>query len=122
MFFERRQFERFNFEKELIIAAKNPIEKKEVQFYAKTINISRGGMLFFTIAQFKPKTKCWVKFKTNSYKGMELKGKILRVVEENRPEYLKESEVMYALEFDEVFSDYGMEEILKKVSEASRSK
>ena len=116
MIFERRKYERFDFTKELIIAAENPLEKKEVQFYAKTLNISRGGMLIYTIAEFKPKTKCWVKFKSNSFQGIESKGVILRVVEENRPDDLKASEKMYAFEFASVFSEFELEEILKKIS------
>ena len=117
MFFERRKYERFRFEKELIIGAQNPLEKKEVQFYAKTIDISQGGMLFYTIADFKPKTKCWVKFKTNSFKGMDLRGKIVRKVEENRPDFLKENEQMFALEFDQVLSEYSLDEVLKNIAQ-----
>jgi len=118
MIFERRQYERFDFSKDIIIAAENPLEKKEVQFHAKTLNLSRGGMLICTIAQFKPKTRCWVQFKSNSFKSIEAKGNILRVVEENRPQSIKANEILYALEFEKVFSEFEIEEMLKKISDA----
>jgi len=117
MFFEKRKYERFDFSKELIIAAENHFEKKAVQFYANTLNISRGGMFIYTIAQFKPKTRCHVKFKSNSFEGIESRAIILRSEEENRPGFLKETEHMYALEFEKVFSEDELGEILKKLPE-----
>ena len=75
-----------------------------VEYYAHTINISQGGMLFYTIARFDEKTKCHIKFKSNRMALIEREGVILRIVKEQRPEHLKENEVMYALEFETPFT------------------
>ncbi len=113
--FERRKYERFDFLKELIIFADNPLNKKEIQYYAKTLNISRGGLLIYTIAQFKEKTKCIVHFRSNKLELIERKGTILRVVTNDRPDYLKDSETMYAFEFNTPFSTDDVVGIIERL-------
>lgn len=114
---ERRQYERHNFQKEMIIQAVNPMSKQSIEFYAKTINISRGGILAYTIADFKENTKCVAKFKSNKYSLIERKGTVLRIVEHDRPAHLRESEKMYALEFDDAFTETQLLAILDKIGD-----
>lgn len=114
MLFEKRKFERFDFTKELIISADHPDENKSIEFYARTLNISRGGMLIYTIAQFEEKTKCEVRFKNHAGVSMLAKGKILRIVNEGRPDFLKENESMYAFEFLKTFSEKEISDILEE--------
>lgn len=113
--FERRKYERFDFQKELIIFADSPMQKKEIEYYAKTINISQGGLLIYTIAEFKEKTRCIVRFKSNKLKLVEQKGRILRIVTEDRPNYLKEPEKMYALEFMTPFTKDDLVDIIERI-------
>lgn len=120
LFFEKRKYERFDFSKELIISADNYIEQsKVIEYYARTINISRGGILFYTIAQFKERTKCIVKFRSNRDEVFNVKSVILRVITENRPAHLKPNEQMYALEFTKVFSHEELERLLDRPLPAS---
>lgn len=114
--FERRQYERFDFQKELIIDALGPMDKKSIQYYAKTINISQGGMLIHTIANFREKTRCQIRFKGNNLKRLEKEATILRQVTENIPEYVSEKEKVYALEFQNAYTQEEVQAILKPPS------
>jgi hypothetical protein len=115
--FEKRKYERFDFNRDLTITADSPDNGRPIEYHATMINISRGGILLYTIAQFKPKTKCTVKFKSNKFLMIEAKGIILRVVSEGRPAHLKESEAMYALEFAKVFEENEFFDILDRRGE-----
>lgn len=110
--FERRKYERYDFRKELIISASHPENHKHVEFYAKTVNISRGGQLLYTIADFKEKTPCKIRFRTNAGATLERKARILRKVQGERPDFLKETESLYALEYDQVMSEVEILDIL----------
>ena len=113
IFTNKRKYERFDFARELIVSAEIPGDKRSIEYYAKTINISRGGILFYSIAEFNEKTSCRVNFKSNNSLKVESTGKILREVKENRPDFIKENEHMYALEFSKLVSEDELQKILK---------
>lgn len=117
--FERRKYERIEFQKELIIMSDSPEHGKPIEFYAQTLNISRGGMLLYTIAEFKEKKKCIVRFKSNRFERVEKHARILRMVQGDRPDHLKEVEKMYALEFDRVLPDEEFQQLLARPGQAA---
>ena len=114
---ERRKYERIDFKKELIVYVPDKFTKKQIEYYSKTINISQGGMLFYTIADFKENTQCIARFKSNKYSVVEKPGTVLRVVSQGRPDYLRDNEKMYALEFKETFPYDVLLEIAHKKAE-----
>lgn len=109
---ERRQYERFNFVKDFIIQASSPRDKQKIDFHAKTINISRGGMLIHSIADFRENTKCQAVFISNRFKRIKRSGTVLRVVTNEQPAHLRKGERFYALEFEEPFTDEELQDIL----------
>ncbi len=117
MLFEKRKYERFEFKRELTVHAAGPSVKKPIQYYATSLNISQGGILFYTIAEFKEKVSCVVNFKSNRMESVETKGLILREVKENRPEGLKENDKLYALQFNKPITHDRLMEILARMGE-----
>ncbi len=112
--FERRKYERFSFQKELIIYADPPFKSgRTIEYYAQTINLSQGGILLYTIANFPEKKSCTVRFISNKRKRIEKKALILRVVTEGRPDYLRANEKMYALAFQKVMTKDELIDIIE---------
>jgi len=102
---ERRKFHRLEFRKELMICAPGSQPGKRVQFYAKGVDISRGGIRLYTIARFEPDSPAQVTFRSDLGATIEREGRIVRIIEEDRPADLKESETVYAFEFDQPFTE-----------------
>lgn len=113
--FEKRKYERFPFKKELTISASSSLANRQVEFYATSINISEGGILLYTIAQFKEQTACLVRFKSNKFATIERKGTILREVKGEPAEGMRENDHMYALEFAQAFTKEQLMNILERV-------
>ncbi|MBI3394356.1 MAG: PilZ domain-containing protein [Spirochaetia bacterium] len=108
---ERRAHPRFAISRELIISAVEPVSQRRIEYYSRSVNVSRGGMLFYTIAQFHEKTPCECRFQTaKGERILHRPGTILRTVDAAEvPEGLPAQQQLYALEFNKLLSD---EEVL----------
>jgi len=114
--FEKRKFARYKFTVPLKVWAVSPHLKKEIQYHGETINISRGGMLFASIAVFGEKTDCHVEFPSEHGEQVSRVGSVLRTVPD-APEKKKLPPEMkvYALQFNETMDETELESLLNQV-------
>ncbi len=108
---EQRAYERFEFNKDFTVYGENPYTKKVIEFFARGIDISRGGILFKSIVDFKKSAKCFLRFQMSG-SVLEKKGTVLRI--ENSNQVTKGKESVFAIQFDEPLKDDELLEIRGK--------
>ena len=109
LMFELRKYPRFEFKTDLFVRAAAQPLGRQVEYYARTLNFSRGGILFHSIACFDRRTRCVVRFENVRGDVVTREGVILRAGEEapdsGQADALKPEESIYALEFDAVLTE-----------------
>jgi hypothetical protein len=101
---DRRKYQRFDIKVELTIVAATWPDDKSREFLAYTLNISRGGMLFYSIAEFSAGKVCHMRFAPGG-QTIERTGTIGRALEEPEPGLLPLHSRLYALAFSTPLSE-----------------
>ncbi|MCB1167123.1 MAG: PilZ domain-containing protein [Leptospiraceae bacterium] len=99
-----RQHPRFPFRRQLTILAKEPKLGKTIGYDATGVNLSRGGILLESRADFETDTLCTLTFKDLQDQINTRTGAIRRVEKpdnSNLPDAIR----LYGIEFDEPFSE-----------------
>ncbi|MEQ8351733.1 MAG: PilZ domain-containing protein [Leptospiraceae bacterium] len=104
---EKRQYPRLPFRRQLTIFAESPQLKKTIEYDATGINISRGGILLESRADFAESTRCSIMFHDLNDANVTRTGLIRRVeTPEGMP--LPDAVRMYGIEFDELVSQEAL--------------
>lgn len=108
---DRRQYKRYSCS--ITIEAIQPMIKKVISLYGKGIDISRGGLLFYSKAPFKEGLDCSIVFTTEDRK-LNKGGKVLRTVapDPERFPQVGKGDFIYAAEFDRPLTEKEINEIL----------
>lgn len=91
------------------VHADSPLNRGVIEYYGKGIDISRGGILFVSMADFKPSASCFIKLQRVDGTNLEKKGVIVRAQGDTA---LKEKESYFALQFNEPLSDEDFSSIV----------
>ncbi len=105
---DNREHERY--ERNFTIRIYNPEMKKNIDLFGQGLNISRGGILFYSLATLSLNTKCKVVFKTTTDLELEKSGKILRMENPDAAKYpqVRADERIYAMQFDKLLTPEEM--------------
>jgi len=90
--------------------------EQDILLHGKGINISQGGILFYSLASLKIDTKCSVYFKLKEESKLIIKeGKVLRVNDPDKSKFtfVKKTENIYAMQFNNILS---IEELNKLIN------
>ncbi len=107
---ENRAHPRLKFTQDLTVYAAGPLGMKKIEYFGRGFDISLGGILFASIAQFAPSAACTIKLKGRDGSQLEMSGKILRVTGSNAD--LAANESVFALQFDRELSDAELMNVL----------
>jgi hypothetical protein len=108
---DKRLHERYD--RNFTIRIYNPEMRKSIELFGQGLNISRGGILFHTLATLNLNSKCKVVFSTINNLELEKSGRILRMENADAAKYpqIKAGEQIYAMQFDKLLSPEEMNSI-----------
>ncbi|MBR31863.1 MAG: hypothetical protein CMN77_11150 [Spirochaetaceae bacterium] len=104
---EKRQHPRLPFKRQLTIFAESPQLKKTIEYDATGINLSRGGILLSSRADFAEGTRCTLTFHDVNESTVSRTG-IIRRVQTPPDMNLPEPEHLYGIEFDDLISEEAL--------------
>lgn len=108
---DKRKYQRYSCS--ITVEAIQPLLKKVISLYGKGIDISQGGILFYSKAPFKEDSDCTIVFTTEDRK-LNRGGKIVRTIEPNPERFpqVGKDDTIYAAEFSRPLSEDELNEIL----------
>ncbi|MCB1139743.1 MAG: PilZ domain-containing protein [Leptospiraceae bacterium] len=108
---EKRKYPRFPFKRRLTILAESPQLKKTIEYDASGINLSRGGILLESRADFAEGTGCVVTFLDFADSQVKKDGTIRRV---EAPEgmSLPEAVRLYGIEFEKQLEEVELKSMV----------
>ncbi|MBU45101.1 MAG: hypothetical protein CMN76_17960 [Spirochaetaceae bacterium] len=101
---EQRKHPRFPFKRTLTIFAESPQLRKTIEYDATGINLSRGGILLESRADFAEGTRCTLTFHDSQEEKVTRTG-LIRRVEAAPGMQPSEAMLLYGIEFDETMSE-----------------
>lgn len=108
---DKRKYQRYGCS--ITVEAIQPLLKKVISLYGKGIDISQGGILFYSKAPFKADTDCTIVFVTEDRK-FNRGGKIVRILEADPERFpqVGKGDTIYAAEFSRPLTEKELNEIL----------